>query len=170
MIYYSADYHFANHNIIEYCNRPFKNIHKMEVALIRNINEIVGKDDELRIVGDLTLKGPEFKSHLKSIRDRINCKKIILILGNHDELSPRDYVNYIGFDSVHTKLETEEYIIHHDPSKAYQNKEKIWIVGHVHDHWKIRLNCINVGVDVWEFKPVSEKVINQCILESMIKK
>lgn len=170
MIYYSADYHFENHNIIEYCNRPFKNIHKMETALIRNINEIVKENDELRIVGDLTLKGNEYKSKLKLIRDKIICRKLVLILGNHDELSPRDYVNYIGFDSVHTKLETDKYIIHHDPAKAYQNKDKTWIVGHVHDHWRFHLNCINVGVDVWHFKPVSEEIIDQWISNLTTKK
>lgn len=35
---------------------------------------------------------------------------------------------------------------------------KHWLLhGHVHQHWKVRGRMINVGVDVWDMKPVTEK-------------
>lgn len=163
MEFYSADYHFGHHNVIEYCNRPFKNINQMEKGLIRNINEKVAANDTLIVVGDFSTKGPSYKTYLRQIIDRIKCEKIILVLGNHDELSPRDYVEYIGFYSVHTRLETNEFIINHDPSKSYQIKNKIWLTAHSHDHWKVRNNCINVGVDMWNYYPVNMSEIKECI-------
>ncbi len=33
--------------------------------------------------------------------------------------------------------------------------------GHVHQHWKHQGRMLNVGVDVWDFYPVSEVVIHQ---------
>ena len=40
-----------------------------------------------------------------------------------------------------------------------------WLLcGHVHEKWKIQGRMINVGVDVWDYKPVPvteiEKIIN----------
>jgi calcineurin-like phosphoesterase family protein len=35
----------------------------------------------------------------------------------------------------------------------------ILLCGHVHGSWKTLDNMVNVGVDVWDFKPVSEKQI-----------
>lgn len=35
-----------------------------------------------------------------------------------------------------------------------------WLIhGHVHEKWKVNGHQINVGVDVWDFTPVSENVI-----------
>lgn len=39
--------------------------------------------------------------------------------------------------------------------KRYRRSNKNWtLCGHVHQAWKIRGKNINVGVDVWDFKPV----------------
>lgn len=29
------------------------------------------------------------------------------------------------------------------------------LCGHVHDAWKLKDNCLNVGVDVWNFYPIN---------------
>lgn len=40
-----------------------------------------------------------------------------------------------------------------------------WLLcGHVHNSWKIKNTMINVGVDVWDYKPVSLEEILQLIL------
>jgi len=35
------------------------------------------------------------------------------------------------------------------------DKNRKWIVGHVHDLFFTQGNCINVGVDIHNYKPVS---------------
>src|SRR5690606_2613015 len=41
-----------------------------------------------------------------------------------------------------------------------------WLIcGHVHQNWKFKEKMINVGVDVWDFKPVSIDEIKKVILE-----
>jgi len=162
MKWFTADHHFGHDRIIEYCNRPYKNAKHMETCLIKNINEKVAKDDELIIVGDFTVKGDDHKGYIRHVFNRIKCEKVILIIGNHDTLLPRDYVEYIGFHSVHTMLEIEGFVVHHDPSKAYRDKNRIWITAHSHDYWKINRNRINVGVDVWNYYPVNIEVIKEC--------
>ena len=46
----------------------------------------------------------------------------------------------------------------HDP-KDYDNKYELNLVGHVHTDWKIKkfkkTTLLNVGVDMWDFTPIS---------------
>ena len=53
----------------------------MDQVIIDNINNIVGCKDELYILGDFCFKGKKPIEY----RARINCQKVHLILGNHDQ-------------------------------------------------------------------------------------
>jgi len=43
--------------------------------------------------------------------------------------------------------------------------ESILLCGHVHDKWKVKGRQINVGVDVWNYAPVSHEKILKLIEE-----
>jgi len=157
-IYFTADPHYGHYNAILYCNRPYKTSEEMDKALIKNHNEVVGKDDTVYIVGDLSLRSNQHMNYYQSVIRKLKGIKI-LILGNHDTLKPFSYVNNIGFRSVHTSLEITidgiDLILCHDPALSCIDRSKIFICAHVHDLFKIQKNVINVGVDVWDYKPVS---------------
>lgn len=73
MIWFSGDQHFghgsAKGGIIAYCNRLFGSVGEMDEAMIEAWNEVVGKDDTVYHLGDLTLNGPEFA---ESVLSRLN--------------------------------------------------------------------------------------------------
>jgi calcineurin-like phosphoesterase family protein len=47
--------------------------------------------------------------------------------------------------------------------------EGMWLLhGHVHDKWRREGRMINVGVDVWDFTPASERDIIALIQESQV--
>ena len=101
MIYFTSDTHFGHSNIIKYCNRPFDNVHIMDEVIFDRINETVGIDDTLYILGDFCFKGKQPAEYLS----RIICQDVHLILGNHDKRS--DYIDNlsaarvdVGFTSV----------------------------------------------------------------------
>ena len=164
---FTADPHFGHDAIIRYCGRNmFKSSSAMDRAIIASYNEHAGPDDELYIVGDLTMAGPEHIRYVGGILNAIKAKKI-LVLGNHDHIKPHTYVNQLGVQSVHTSLvvrlsDGEEVILNHDPAPACTVSDpRRWLVGHLHGLFKTMDNgrVINVGVDVWDFKPVSEEDI-----------
>lgn len=165
MIYFTSDLHFGHDKIIEYCNRPFISATKMNNALINNWNQIIHKDDEVFVLGDFSLSTN--KESIKGWVSRLNGIKH-LVLGNHDELKVWDYVS-CGFTSVHTVLKlTDKIYLAHDPAiKTALPEGSILLHGHVHCLWRDMLDkgLINIGTDVWGFKPVSLEQIKQLIGE-----
>ena len=155
MIWFTADQHFSHENVILYCDRPFGSINKMNQVLISNYRKVVNPDDTVYFIGDLTLAGPMRRYAVESIIQQLPGRKI-LILGNHDKLDPFTYVD-IGFESVHTMLDIGDYILVHDPAIANTNLSRNWLCGHVHKLFKVAENkrVVNVGVDMWDFAPVS---------------
>jgi len=88
-----------------------------------------------------------------------------LILGNHDVLKPFTYVN-LGFASVHTSLKIrignyDAYLIHDPSAWTVLPRDSILVCGHIHGLFKTlpEQKTVNVGVDVWEFKPITEERI-----------
>jgi len=164
MNFFTADQHFGHENIVRYCGRPFKNAHQMDKVLIERYNAVVAPTDTCYFLGDFSMSGnPEVIE--KYVR-KLNGTKI-LILGNHDRLKPFTYVD-IGFQSVHTAVDvllsslvyikTEVRCVH-DPAPACSTRyHRHWLVGHVHGLFKNldRGRVTNVGVDVWDFTPVSQ--------------
>ena len=82
MIYFISDTHFHHHNIINYCNRPFKDVNEMNKIIINNWNNIVTENDTVYHLGDFCLFSDE---EIKNIFNKLNGNKI-LIRGNHEYL------------------------------------------------------------------------------------
>lgn len=151
MKWFTADWHLWHENMLHLCNRPFTKCNQLHRKLLYNHNAVIKPEDTLYIVGDVYWKTSV--EELRRILDNYNGRKV-LILGNHDRLKPFDYIE-AGFSSVHTSLRVEEFILVHDPCYSIVYPETNFICGHIHDLFKKQKNALNVGVDVWDFKPVS---------------
>ena len=82
-VWFSADFHFGHSNIIRYCDRPFASATEMDEAILDRVNESVTADDELYFLGDFCIGGPKVAG---AYRQKIRCKKVYFILGNHDRV------------------------------------------------------------------------------------
>jgi calcineurin-like phosphoesterase family protein len=158
MIYFTSDPHFSHENILKYCNRPFRDSKEMDYVLLKNLS-IIQPEDTLYCLGDFSMRGEDHYKWFAGTLARIAGRKI-LILGNHDRLKPFSYVE-LGFESVHTSLTVDKYFLAHDPALlAAMPPEYTMLCGHVHGLFKSQKDdqgrlAINVGVDVWDYKPVS---------------
>jgi calcineurin-like phosphoesterase family protein len=177
MRWLTADTHFSHFNIIKYCTRPFLSAGEMDAVLIQNWNELVQPTDTVYHLGDFAFASPDRAKHILSC---LNGHKI-LILGNHDRSGAK--MKEWGFEEVHQSLQIDlengiKANLSHYPYKGTPDphgKAKFetknlkddgrWLLnGHVHTSWVFRPalyknGMINVGVDKWNFRPVSENVI-----------
>lgn len=150
-VWLTADLHFGHGRVVKM--RPWKNADRHDNALIKNMREVVGDDDTLIIVGDLTLAGRDRRDYVASIVRRLPGKKC-LVYGNYDKFMPLQYVD-MGFMQATTSLVIGDAMVAHDPAWAeLWPTDKPFICGHVHSLFRSLDSVVNVGVDAWNYKPV----------------
>jgi len=128
-IFFTADTHFGDSNIIRYENRPFSSIEEMDRVLIENWNNTVSAKDKVFLVGDFSAYGFE-KSY--EICQQLNGEKF-LVMGNHDTENEQYYYK-CGFSGVSCYPIIYEgfWIISHEPVYINRNMPYANIFGHVH--------------------------------------
>ena len=154
--YFTSDWHLNETRIGEFNPffRPFKSVEEQNKLIIDNINDIVQPEDKLYVLGDVAMDEEGIK-----LLDQIKCPNMILITGNYDEDKLEPLEKY--FKEIKEKKDIKvgdlECYLNHYPINHVPDKFNI--VGHIHGLWKVKPNMVNVGVDAWHFKPVSEKEI-----------
>jgi calcineurin-like phosphoesterase family protein len=151
--YFSSDHHFGHKNIIKYCNRPFSSLEEMDIKLIKNWNNTVSEEDTVYYLGDFQFNNQrDYKEELKG--------NIVFIRGNHDKNTKIKSL----VESMIIKLRQYTVMCSHVPiwdNKDISDNVNFFLNAHVHEEWKhFKINdryTINVGVDQWEFRPVSIK-------------
>lgn len=128
VIYFIADTHFSERNIIEYENRPFEDVVKMDQELLSRWNSIVNEDDEVYVLGDFGADG-----HEASILNQLSGKKF-LIKRNHDVKS-NQYYRDAGFEEIydHPIIIKKFWILSHEPLYVNRNMPYANLFGHVHN-------------------------------------
>ena len=79
MIYFTSDTHFYHNNIVQLCDRPFRDYDEMHRTLVLNWNSMVRDTDEIYILGDFIHKGNGEEAN--KILKKLKGKKY-LIRGN----------------------------------------------------------------------------------------
>lgn len=94
-IFFISDFHVGHKNVLRFDGRPFADTDEMHVELIKRWNSVVGDDDIVYYLGDLSFTRDEVtKWFIFSLKGKINY-----ILGNHDKM--RDIVKFGRFDKIH---------------------------------------------------------------------
>ena len=150
-VWFIADTHFGDENILRYENRPFNSVKDMDSTLIQNWNNIVNEKDIVYLVGDIG--DDEIIPSLHGIK--------YLIKGNHDTKS-NEFYRKSGFTEVYDKpiILDNFWIISHEPMYVNENMPYANIFGHVHNspmyntyskqHYCVSLERINympIGFD-----------------------
>lgn len=158
--WYTADPHFGHENIIKFCNRPFETANQMDAKILENLWKVVGPEDQLWIVGDFAFgrKATKDKEWVRSIFDQLPGAEQHLIVGNHDFDSVLDlpWTSISDTASVRDGPKNQVNTLNHYPMITWNHARRgaLQLFGHVHNNWQGSRNSINVGVDVWDFKPV----------------
>lgn len=144
----------------------------MNDALITYWNEVVKHEDTVYILGDFAFTGAPKKVE---IARRLNGKKKI-VLGNHDDKSPSHWAR-CDFEVIEQGMTEFGFNVSHFPYKDTIFDERDfggrqlkddgnWLLhGHVHRGWKVNGRMINVGVDVWNLRPVSLEAIKSLMVK-----
>lgn len=134
--------------------RNFQDLDEMDSVIVNNINSKVGPNDTLIHLGDVAFGGFE---KIGEFLNRLVCKNIHLVLGNHDQHITKNKEDIRSrFLSVSNYLEVEiggvEFVLSHYPLCSWNKlgKGSIHLHGHVHlsakDKWG-NGKRLDVGID-----------------------
>lgn len=180
--WFTADTHFGHGNIIRYCNRPFlsdeekrqleqlgprgkwrvsdETVRRHDEALLSAINERVGANDLLYIVGDFCM-GTLYEA--ASYRGRINCRNVFLVWGNHDHRAVAPVFSDT-FEQAMVEVRGQAIWLNHYPMRSWNRSfHGSWqLYGHVHGRlaWQDQgeldwMLTRDVGVDACNYAPIS---------------
>lgn len=157
----------------------------LDSFLINRWNEVVGPDDEVWLLGDACM------GRLDRTIDQLGrlLGRIVLVPGNHDRVWAGDHRRdqwwdrYLaaGIDEIidgttslkladGTVVDVDHFPYEGDSSDQdrYVNHRpvdqgRVLLHGHVHSTWRANGRMINVGVDVWNYKPVPEQLLVELV-------
>jgi calcineurin-like phosphoesterase family protein len=188
-LYFTSDTHYMHTNICrgttrwsnaDGFTRDFDTLDQMNDRIVNGINLVVGQDDILFHLGDWSFGGFE---RIEEFRNRINCKNIHIVLGNHDHHIERDREGIRQlFTSVNQYLELEvkgkdweqNYVLMHYPIISWNkmNDGVIHLHGHVHLSADRRIGkgkTMDVGVDGNGLNPLHTSDIKRLMNNQPIK-
>jgi calcineurin-like phosphoesterase family protein len=173
-IYFTSDLHLHHSNIFKeelrwkfvhiQRNPPFSNINEMDKGLVANWNSVVTNSDKVYHLGDFCLTN-DIRDYSEMMR-KVHGQTIFL-RGNHDK--GLQHANYY----IWRRIEGMKVFMRHWPPWEHPLRFRhlvnipddvdLILCGHVHDTWKYRVHkmgqrkvpVINVGTDVWNYRPVS---------------
>lgn len=165
-IFLISDEHYYHQNMLLFREhdeklRPFRTTDEMHRHIKRKHNEVVAPGDTVYHLGDFAY-GPGAKSwqQVQAVLSGLNGKHH-LIMGNHDHVKPFDYVE-AGFQSVHTSLVLEDFLLIHDPAIAGVRKDLKIIHGHTHSlGLRLNPNTYCVCVEMHDYYPVDFNKIKE---------
>ena len=156
-VYFTSDHHFAQATSRTFYRRPFASVAKMDEEMIDRWNSVVrpGDGDEVWHLGDFGVRqSTERVAHLlRTLHGRKH-----LIVGNNDDAV---VTRCTGWQSVQQYAEVtvdgEKLVLCHYPVRTWRDmgKGSINLHGHSHGRLKSLPRQFDVGVDVWDFRPVS---------------
>lgn len=160
MWFFTADLHLNHSNIVKYSKRPFMNdfeasllkmvengsipINEVTISkettelmtdtIIESINNVVGRRDYLVIAGDFCYSRSKTReTDVKSLRKRIRCENVFLVLGNHDDR--KTCAKYFQCLENYTfNIDGQKIFVSHYPCRSWDKKMYgTWMLyGHVH--------------------------------------
>jgi len=185
VIFFTSDTHFGHENIIRYCQRPFADVGEMDRELIAAWNDEVGEEDTVYHLADFTLGDEhQARDYFRQLNGRIfmlglawhhDCRWLPIwrqvgTSGAHVRPGQIEFysashhkVNLLG--PVHV-LELHELgngrfplaitLSHYQMAVWDRSHYGAWhLFGHSHGTSSPPGHCLDVGVDVWDYRPVS---------------
>ena len=166
MNYYTSDLHLGHTKLIECGFRKFTTLEQVDKFIIDMINYRCNKNDNLYILGDLSMSHKY--EEIKETLSQINCN-IFVIQGNHDspkilnKLKEENIIcNWWAFKTIEDKdciIDGKPLVValHHHPVVDYHSSRRADCCFHGHSHGLNRRtfpDLHDVGVDCNRFVPL----------------
>jgi calcineurin-like phosphoesterase family protein len=153
-VFFTSDTHFGDARRIRIDQRPFADIAEHDASLIARWNAVVGPDDDVYHLGDFARI--DDKAAVTKWLRALNGRKH-LILGNNDSAAVTQNPAWASVSAyAEIMLDGHLLILCHYPFRTWHNSSKGAIDLHGHSHGKLKElpRQYDVGIDVFDYRPV----------------
>jgi calcineurin-like phosphoesterase family protein len=153
-VWFTADTHFGHAGALSLYRRPFASVALMNAAMVTRWNQTVGPDDDVWHLGDFALRtgAAAAGNLLRSLNGRKH-----LVTGNNDPLEIAGLADWSSVQA-YAEITVDEYqlVLCHYAFRTWNGMSKgaLNLHGHSHGRLKPLPHQTDVGVDVWDFRPV----------------
>ncbi len=154
-VFFTSDTHFGHAGARALYRRPFDSVATMDAAMEERWNAVVGPADEVWHLGDVAIGyGADA---MAALLERLRGRKH-LVTGNNDGPAT---LGLTGWASVQPyaeiTLEGTGLVLCHYAFRSWRNMHRGWLNLHGHSHGRLKPlpRQVDVGVDAWDFRPVT---------------
>jgi calcineurin-like phosphoesterase family protein len=154
-LFFTADNHFGHGGALGLFRRPFPGVAAMDEAMIERWNEVVGAGDVVWHLGDLAVRQPAVR--VAAILERLTGEKH-LIRGNNDGVATTKVEGWASVrDYAEIEVDGTPLVLCHYPFRSWNRQAKgaLNLHGHSHGLLKPLTRQTDVGVDAFDFRPVT---------------
>ena len=155
MRYFTSDTHFGDTRILRAAKRPFETIADHDAHLISRWRAIVRPDDEIWHLGDVALRWSA--DRLGALLDSLPGTKH-LVTGNNDDAATRSHSAWAGVRD-YAELDEGDHrcVLSHYAFRTWNGMGRgtLDLHGHSHAMLKPLTRQFDVGVDAWDYAPVT---------------
>jgi calcineurin-like phosphoesterase family protein len=154
-LFFTADHHFGHGGARGLFKRPFASVAAMDRAMIVRWNAAVAADDEVWHLGDFAVR--QSTARMGELLETLAGTKHLLV-GNNDGPAT---TGLAGWASVQHYAELEEggtfLVLCHYPLRSWHRMSRGALNLHGHSHGRLAPlpRQVDVGVDVWNFRPIT---------------
>ncbi len=155
MEFFTADTHFGHGGALGFYRRPFASVAAMNEALVARWNATVGPHDEVWHLGDFAIR--QSQPVVAELLARLHGSKH-LVTGNNDPVATTGQSAWASVQPyAEIEVEGVSLVLCHYPFRSWRSMDKGWLDLHGHSHGRLKPQPrqYDVGVDVWDFRPVT---------------
>ncbi|HET6469589.1 MAG TPA: metallophosphoesterase family protein [Geminicoccaceae bacterium] len=155
-VFFTSDQHFGHGGALGLFRRPFPSVAAMDEAMVQRWNAVASGADTVWHLGDFAVRRPA--AWMAEVLGRLNGTKH-LIAGNNDGPETRALAGWASVgEQAELELDGIGLVLCHYALKRWPGMERgVWSL-HGHSHGQLRSprpRQVDVGVDVWDFRPVT---------------
>jgi calcineurin-like phosphoesterase family protein len=158
-LFFTSDHHFGHGGARGLFKRPFAATAEMDAAMVARWNETVGPDDEVWHLGDFAVR--QSAARMGELLDALAGAKH-LVVGNNDGKATTALRQWASVQH-YAELEADGtwLILCHYPLRTWNRIGRGALNLHGHSHGRLAPlpRQVDVGVDLWDFRPITLRQI-----------
>lgn len=158
-VFFTSDTHFGDPRVLRIDKRPYPTVADHDAALLARWNEVVRPEDEVWHLGDFALHVSP--GRIDELLAALNGTKH-LITGNNDgpaTLAAKGWASVQPYAEL--VLDGTAIVMCHYAFRTWKNMGRGWIDLHGHSHGKLKKQTrqFDVGVDAWDYRPITLEIL-----------